>query len=532
MKAFRDSPPANFGLSGAGLWILGLGGSALAHLAVAAALIPFLDPDPLPQKPSPQSALSMESQQVARSQAQEQRAQAEPGRQIPAEGESLGAGAVQESSARASPPALQPIAEAPSQGEQAATAPTTGTALSTPEPEVEVSLALATPADPAASVAARTQTLSEHPTTAQPVPLSAISAPPVATAPIAAPPLAAQFPTAARAQSQPPAPENLATADPRTENADNLSTQELATSTQPAASEPQILLESATAPHQAVESQDQSEAITAALAFQGGASNDLDPTSVAAFQSFTRPNDPVSQATGLRDGLAGLLGAVPCSRLQAVFDPDSATLELRGHLPENGLRGPVLAALQAQMGRDIAISDKMRLLPRPQCGALSGISMVGLPQSTDQITNPLLLGPDAQARVLNYFGGEQLYFDLTAPDYPAYLYVDYFDAAGNVIHLSPNAHIALARAEPKSAQRVGAKSPQDPGLQITVGPPYGQEIAVAFAASSPLYEGLRPLSEPAEPYLDFLRRKVTENRVQDTDFKGEWVYFLIETQAK
>jgi hypothetical protein len=292
------------------------------------------------------------------------------------------------------------------------------------------------------------------------------------------------------------------------------------------------LLESATAPHQAVESQDQSEAITAALAFQGGASNDLDPTSVAAFQSFTRPNDPVSQATGLRDGLAGLLGAVPCSRLQAVFDPDSATLELRGHLPENGLRGPVLAALQAQMGRDIAISDKMRLLPRPQCGALSGISMVGLPQSTDQITNPLLLGPDAQARVLNYFGGEQLYFDLTAPDYPAYLYVDYFDAAGNVIHLSPNAHIALARAEPKSAQRVGAKSPQDPGLQITVGPPYGQEIAVAFAASSPLYEGLRPLSEPAEPYLDFLRRKVTENRVQDTDFKGEWVYFLIETQAK
>ncbi|MEP1494242.1 DUF4384 domain-containing protein, partial [Pseudophaeobacter sp.] len=200
--------------------------------------------------------------------------------------------------------------------------------------------------------------------------------------------------------------------------------------------------------------------------------------------------------------------------------------------PEDGLRQPVLAALQAQMGRDIALSDKMRLLPRPQCGALSGISTVGLPQSTDQITNPLLLGADAQARVLSYSDGEQLYFDLTAPDYPAYLYVDYFDAAGDVIHLSPNAQIPLILAEPKSAQRVGAKTPKDTGLQITVGPPYGQEIAVAFAASSPLYDGLRPLSEPAAAYLDFLRRKVAEKRDQDIDFKGEWVYFLIETQAK
>ncbi|MEP0153034.1 MAG: DUF4384 domain-containing protein, partial [Pseudophaeobacter sp.] len=300
----------------------------------------------------------------------------------------------------------------------------------------------------------------------------------------------------------------------------------------PAHAQGQSLAETATIPQQAAESPSQSEAITAALAFQGDGTKDLDPASIAAFQSFTRPGDPGSQAADLRDGLAGLLGAVPCSRLQVIFDPDTATLELRGHLPEDGLRQPVLAALQAQMGRDIALSDKMRLLPRPQCGALSGISTVGLPQSTDQITNPLLLGADAQARVLSYSDGEQLYFDLTAPDYPAYLYVDYFDAAGDVIHLSPNAQIPLILAEPKSAQRVGAKTPKDTGLQITVGPPYGQEIAVAFAASSPLYDGLRPLSEPAAAYLDFLRRKVAEKRDQDIDFKGEWVYFLIETQAK
>jgi hypothetical protein len=333
-------------------------------------------------------------------------------------------------------------------------------------------------------------------------------------------PVPAQQPDLAATQAQAPPANTVAAAAPDLIPAS------------PAHAQGQSLAETATIPQQAAESPSQSEAITAALAFQGDGTKDLDPASIAAFQSFTRPGAPGSQAADLRDGLAGLLGAVPCSRLQVVFDPDTATLELRGHLPEDGLRQPVLAALQAQMGRDIALSDKMRLLPRPQCGALSGISTVGLPQSTDQITNPLLLGADAQARVLSYSGGEQLYFDLTAPDYPAYLYVDYFDAAGDVIHLSPNAQIPLKLAEPKSAQRVGAKTPKDTGLQITVGPPYGQEIAVAFAASSPLYEGLRPLSEPAAAYLDFLRRKVAEKRDQDIDFKGEWVYFLIETQAK
>ncbi|WP_446720204.1 DUF4384 domain-containing protein [Leisingera sp. ANG-DT] len=124
-----------------------------------------------------------------------------------------------------------------------------------------------------------------------------------------------------------------------------------------------------------------------------------------------------------------------------------------------------------------------------------------------------------------------MFFDLTAPDYPAYVYVDYFDAGGAVLHLSPNELVPLAEAAPKTALRVGAKEAGDPGLQITVAPPYGQEIAVAFAASHPLYDSLRPLSEPAEPYLEFLRAQVAAARAEHADFKGEWVYFLITTHA-
>ncbi|WP_420006728.1 hypothetical protein [Arenibacterium sp. LLYu02] len=271
-------------------------------------------------------------------------------------------------------------------------------------------------------------------------------------------------------------------------------------------------------------------ALRADLAFPSMNGGEIDPQSLTAFAQF---QDPGASGQKLRDGLSGLLARLPCARVQLSFNPDTATLELRGHLPEDGMRAPILKALQQEMGRDIQLADEMRLLPSPQCGALSGIADAGLPQSTDQITNPLLVGADAQARVLQYADGEQLVFDLVAPDYPAFIYVDYFDAGGQVLHLAPNEVTPLQESEPKSSLRVGAKDPSDVGLFITVGPPYGQEIAVAFAASHPLFNDAapRPLSEPAAPYLADLKAAVSRARAEHVDFKGEWVYFLVSTEA-
>ncbi len=258
----------------------------------------------------------------------------------------------------------------------------------------------------------------------------------------------------------------------------------------------------------------------------------VDPVSLAAFQSFTRPEDVGQSAQDLRDGIDGLLSQVPCARLQVQFQPETNTLELIGHIPEDGLRAPVLNALQARMGENIRVADNLLILPRPQCGALSGIASVGLPQSTDQITNSLLVGEDVHAREFKYTQGQQLVLDLTGADYDAYVYVDYFDAAGQVIHLSPNSSAPLTRTPAKAALKIGAEKQGDPGLFITIGPPYGQEIAVAFASSVPLYEGERPLAEPAGPYLDFLKQRVADARAENADFKGEWVYFFITTAAR
>ncbi|NRB16738.1 MAG: DUF4384 domain-containing protein [Rhodobacteraceae bacterium] len=125
-----------------------------------------------------------------------------------------------------------------------------------------------------------------------------------------------------------------------------------------------------------------------------------------------------------------------------------------------------------------------------------------------------------------------MFFDLSAPDYDAYVYVDYFDAGGTVLHLSPNDVVPLTLSQAQSRLRVDAQKTGDPGLQTVVGPPYGQEIAVAFAASHPLYPGLRPFSEEATPYLIWLSERVAEARAAHPDFKGEWVYFFMSTAAR
>jgi hypothetical protein len=277
------------------------------------------------------------------------------------------------------------------------------------------------------------------------------------------------------------------------------------------------------------------ERMMASLAWSGDNQAAVDPVSLAAIHAFMTESDLGTsrlEAGSVRDGIAGLLAQVPCSRLQAAFIPETGSLELRGHVPEEGLRAPVLAALRAQVGDSIPVRDNVLILPRPQCGALTGIAALGLPQSTDQETNPRLVGKDAHARVYRYGEGERMVLELVAPDYDAHVYVDYFDADGMVVHLVPNEQVKLESHGAKSGFAVAADRPDGNFMAVTVAPPFGQEIAAAFAASVPLYEGVRPTIEAAAPYLGWLRERVRSARAADPGFKGEWVYFFVATSPK
>ncbi|KIN70285.1 Serine/Threonine protein kinase [Sulfitobacter noctilucae] len=461
----------------AGIWALGLVVSMLVHLGAAVGLRAALQPEEVQDQQMPESRLSVQAQDVTRSSAAEKAPVSEATKPQEADGASLNAGAIAQSSAASVAPQVQSAAV---QDPQAATQ--------------GVSAAEVKPMSQTAAAPVADRVPQRPPRTDQVTPV-----PPPKTDASEMPPTAAE---AEAAQVQPIAVASL--------NPPSVNTAPRTPETQSTPSRTP-----------------KATASKAVLAFP--ADGAVDPVSLAAFQSFTAPQQ--TDSDNVRDSLTAAL-SVPCSRMQVTFDPVTTSLQVSGHVPSPDQRAPVLQALRAQMGADIDVTENLLILPAPQCGALTRIAEVGLPQSTDQITNPLIVGADTHARAFRFVKDRPLVIEMGGPDYAAYIYVDYFDADGNVIHLSPNDSAPLRQIAPKEEIVIGARGPDDPGLFVLVGPPYGQEIAAAFAASEPLYEGNRPVVEPAAPYLAWLRGQVAQARDTHPDFKGEWVYFFVTTAEK
>tara|TARA_R110002049_G_scaffold10127_3_gene50406 strand:+ start:112606 stop:114042 length:1437 start_codon:yes stop_codon:yes gene_type:complete len=471
------------------VWSLALATSALVHAGGFAVLALTIKPDPTEDQPRPTSKFTVEAAEVKRSRAEPQQPPSDPAAEGIGQATRAEQSAVRQSRATASPTDSAQIGASPP--------PSTPVRAKRDAQRVPAVTAAGTKVAQASSQAGG-ETVQSASLTGQVLSLATVTpATTTAAAPKAAQTLPLSSPQAPAAASVTPTAPAASSATPNVYDASTL-------------------------PLPATKG-------TAALAWSGSDNTAVSATSLAAIAAFTQAGDVSGGAAQVRDGIAGILAAVPCARLQTTFLPDSGTLELRGHLPEDALRAPVLAALREQVGDAIPISDALLILPRPQCGALAGIAAVGLPQSTEQLTNPAVIGEDGFARNYSYADGQRLTLDLTAPDYDAFVYVDYFAADGSVIHLQPNDVVPLPKAVAKSALAVGRSIAGEPALDMTISAPFGQEIAAAFATSAPLYDGLRPLQEPAGPYLEFLAARVTAMRAKHADFKGEWVYFFIST---
>lgn len=511
-----------------GIWGAGIIGSILAHGGLLIFLSLSVDPKPVPKQPNPTSKLEVQAYDLNRTKAAERHPDTQRTDTANPDSTALNAGAIPRPHAKSARPRFQALVDAPPKVEklaadtsQAATANEVHhTAAQVPEAKPDAPKLTATQQAPPSIKAARsTPTMLGQKATPTTILANAVLRSDTVVAQIlphltsvqtAAPAttiLPAETPTSTLAPQASARPRDLPATHP---------------DTRPVTA--QHINAAYTAPIQP-----NAHKVKAALAFSG-ANGDVDPISIAAFQSFMQPGDIAAKGDPLRDGISGLLAQVPCSRLQVGFDPETATLQINGHIPEGDLRAPVLAALRAQMGADIAVSDNILILPHPQCGALAGIAGVGLPQSTDQITNPLVVGQDTHAKVFTFIKGDLWSLNMVAPDYDAYIYLDYFDAGGMVLHVEPNELAPLRHAATQSiVQNIGGETDRGAGLRLVIGPPYGQEIAVAFAASQPLYDGLRPIQEPAAAYLEWLKTRVTQARADDPDFKGEWVYFFVST---
>lgn len=98
-----------------------------------------------------------------------------------------------------------------------------------------------------------------------------------------------------------------------------------------------------------------------------------------------------------------------------------------------------------------------------------------------------------------YAEGELLVLTATSTlAFRGFLYVDYVDGAGNVLHLLPAPHKPDNELEPGDEVVLGKDR------KYEIAPPHGESVLIAIASPTPLFDRARPEFESLEDYLPAL----------------------------
>lgn len=127
-------------------------------------------------------------------------------------------------------------------------------------------------------------------------------------------------------------------------------------------------------------------------------------------------------------------------------------------------------------------------------------NIVGLPSEVA----PRGLGFRLNSPDGGYREGDFIEFRLVAPEYEGYLYLDYYQIDGNVVHILPGPEGAVA-VPPRSELAVGTP---ESGVQYEILPPFGRELLVLMASPKPLFDEPRREFEYAPLYLEELREGI------------------------
>lgn len=94
--------------------------------------------------------------------------------------------------------------------------------------------------------------------------------------------------------------------------------------------------------------------------------------------------------------------------------------------------------------------------------------------------------------------GDRLVVDGHAPAFDGYVYVDYYDGGGQVVHLLPTARDRFNLKPLRNHFLLGCPPA---GIAVAFDKPAGERLITLIATSKPLFAELRPGTEPARDYL-------------------------------
>jgi type VI secretion system FHA domain protein len=219
------------------------------------------------------------------------------------------------------------------------------------------------------------------------------------------------------------------------------------------------------------------------------------PTPAIANAPAAPTPTPAIDRTRLRGALSELFRSFACANLDAEIG-DDGTVILTGFVS----RGDELTRLHREVSalpHVPRVDSRAIVEPWPFCE-------VGRLLSTQTAGGPTAPQIEASNADRTYREGDALLVTATNhANEDSYLYVDFFDTDGKVVHMLPTALRANNRVAANQRVALGAvpgKAGRNERIYV-ISPPFGTGMVIALSSTKPLFAELRPEQEDAGAYL-------------------------------
>ena len=228
------------------------------------------------------------------------------------------------------------------------------------------------------------------------------------------------------------------------------------------------------------------------------------PAPPAASQATaTAPPQPAAPALTL-SAVEPVLAAQPCALLAPAVRGD--TLQVRGLLSDAVGAARLRELLTAVPGVG-SLDLQVGPLAQDKCGVVNLLAPYWL--ANRKAGTPATLRPRGASAAsmqamqpVPLVEGDTLVLDLTTPPYDAYVTVDYFALDGSVLHMVPSPRARENRTPPSYAATIGGNG------SWVIAKPFGTELIALIVTPAPLFDAMRPESEPKAAYLKALEQRL------------------------
>jgi hypothetical protein len=194
--------------------------------------------------------------------------------------------------------------------------------------------------------------------------------------------------------------------------------------------------------------------------------------------------------------IASVLRETECASASAT-STGATVLRLAGFVPSESIRREVNALVERRAA-NVRVEGALAVRPWPVCEVLQTFeSPLTQPQGL-QVSVKTVDGAEAGATLRE---GDRFRVEVTAPDFPAYIYVTYIQANGDAVHLAKPTGRVPTPTRPRETLVFGGDSART--FRVTA--PFGEEVVIAVAAASPLLPWNTPQTQFERDYLTEIR---------------------------